>query len=156
MLFPENPEKRPELWDSIRLQINRESMCYLVSAGKENANGIATVVSELFQDNILRRMKRSQICRISASRGVAIAPHFAASLDGSMASVTELIALPCDGIQTVTAERLRRYLEIAVINLLYVGGNVSEVFVPISIPPWKMADADIQSLPTGVVFRKKA
>ena len=74
MLFPENPEKRPELWKSAMEQLTHEEMCYLVLEGAGYPDASGTVDSKL-AEKVIQRMRQSNISRISASRGKAISPR---------------------------------------------------------------------------------
>ncbi|NRR28663.1 hypothetical protein HSX11_00385 [Oxalobacteraceae bacterium] len=155
MLFPEDPEKRPELWHSFRAQLGHDPMCLLIANGKASPDAPATRVNTDEQAEILRRMQAAKICRISANHGNAISPHFAATLIGHQARVCELMALPNDGRLAIEPAELKEILETAILNLLYAQEGVSEILIPLQIPVWEMADADIHALPTGLLFRKK-
>lgn len=154
MLFPENPEKRPELWESAIEQLNHEEMCYLIVDGAGYPDASATVDSKL-AEKVIQRMRQSNISRISAARGKAISPHFAANLQDTTATITELVSYPSEGLRFVRTERLRQDVETAVINLMFGGERVDAVFVPLELEPWEMKDAEIQSAEKGVLFRKR-
>lgn len=154
MLFPENPEKRPELWKSLIEQLTHEEMCYLVLEGVGYPDASATVDSEV-AEKVVQRMRQSNVSRISASRGRAISPHFAANLEDAIATITEFVAYPSEGLKTVRLEKLRQDVETVVINLMFGGGTVDAVFLPLELEPWEMKDAEIQSAKKGVLFRKR-
>jgi hypothetical protein len=155
MLFPENPEKQPELWQSVTEQLGREKMCYVVLNGMGYPDANATVHPNVSAEKVIQRMKNAKICRISATRRKAIAPHFAADLDGETASIIEFVTYPSEGMQTVNVEQLRRDLETAVINLLFGSRGVNTVFVPIVITAWNMKDVEVKSTIDGLMFSKR-
>jgi hypothetical protein len=155
MLFPENPEKRPELWESMEKQLAHEAMCYVVIDGIGYPDASATLGINVSAENLVQRMKSAMICRISASHGKPIAPHFAANLEGATASITEFVTYPSEGTQTVNVGQLRHDLEAAVINLLFGSGEINRVFVPLDINPWDMRDAEVHSTSEGLMFNKR-
>jgi hypothetical protein len=153
MLFPEDPKKRPALWESMKEQLAHDSMCYVVLDGIGYSNASASL--DINTEKMIQQMKSAMICRISARHGKAIAPHFAANLNDSTASITVFITYPSEGSQVVAIEQLRRDLETAVINLLFCGGEVNAVFVPLDISPWDMSDAEVHSTQEGLMFSKR-
>jgi hypothetical protein len=155
MLFPENPEKRPSLWDSITTQLAKEAMCFLIQEGIGNPLAEAKEPARNVADLVLSRLRSAQICRISASGGRAVAPHFACKREGDTALVTELMTYPSEGGATVDNDKLKRDLETAAVNLLFAEGGVSTVIVPLHLVPWTMRDAEINLTAEGLVFRKK-
>lgn len=99
-------------------------------------------------------MYHSQICRISASRGKAIAPHFSGTRNGDEVFISEFITYPSNNSATSDSAQLHRDLESAAINLIYGGSKVLSVFIPLILDPWEMADVKISSTKDGLVFRK--
>jgi hypothetical protein len=95
------------------------------------------------------------ICRISANRGKAVSPHFAGSYEKNAVTLAEFLTTPSEGAITVDDEKLKRDLETAVINLFFAHEGISTVFVPLSLAPWEMPDAEVALLPDGLAFRKR-
>lgn len=155
MLLPENPEKRPGLWDSVATQLAQEAMCFIIKDGVGNPLAEAKDASRDMAELALSRLRASQICRISANRGRAVSPHFAGKREGDTVLLTELLSYPSEGALTVDNEKLKRDLETAVINLFFTDGGVSTVLVPLHLAPWAMQDAEISLTQEGLVFRKK-
>jgi len=154
MLLPENPEKRPGLWDAVASQLAREATCFIINDGVGDPFVEAREPNSDMAVLALSRLQAAQICRISAQRGTAISPHFAGKHEGATVSLTEFWTTPSEGGETVDSEKLKRELETAVINLFFAGDGVSTVFVPLSIASWSMRDADVHVVQEGLVFRK--
>lgn len=155
MLLPENPEKRPNLWDSVATQLAQEAMCFIIKEGVGSPLAEAKEPNKDMAELALSRLRASQICRISANRGRAVSPHFAGKRENDTVLLTELLSYPSDGALTVDNEKLKRDLETAVINLFFTDDGVSVVLVPLQLAPWSMQGAEISLRREGLVFRKK-
>jgi hypothetical protein len=156
MLLPENPEKRPSLWDGVAAQLAHESMCFIIEDGVGDTLAEARGPGSEVADLALPRLRALPICRISANRGKAVSPHFAGSYEKNAVTLAEFLTTPSEGAITVDDEKLKRDLETAVINLFFAHEGISTVFVPLSLAPWEMPDAEVALLPDGLAFRKKA
>ncbi len=154
MLFPENPNKRVGLWESFAEQLANQVMCFLITNGVGQPTILAKILTRPEIDELLLRMHKADICRISVSRGKAIAPHFSAIFDQGIGSVTELITILPNALETITETQLRLDLETTVINLLYTNPTLHTVVVPLHIPMWDIKDVNIQSNDYGLEFRK--
>lgn len=154
MLFPEDPVKRPSLWQSVTTQLGHEKFCFLVDEGVGNPMAEARTPTAELVDKTIERLRAAAVCRIGASRGVAVSPHFAGQLDGSSIRLTEFMALAPEGSLHVNPSQMQRDLETAVINLLYMGEGIKSVAVPLQVPPWSMKDARIESTADGLIFHK--
>lgn len=151
MLFPSNPEKRPELWQNLESQLLSTNMCFVVSNGSGNPLVEAQEPVEEIVHAVLSRLRSSQFCRISANRGNAISPHFAGRFVGTSAFLDELITYPYSGKTTVDIKQLRNDLETAVIDLFATAGATS-VAVPLHLDPWSMENTLITLGSGGMVF----
>ena len=154
MLFPQDPKKRPALWESLVAQLAREAMCCLIAHGRQCVDSTAKVLNQHALDEIAQRFRAAPICRVSSSRGAAISPHFAAALNGDCATIVELIAAPKVGALAVDDAQLRNDVETAVINLLYGTENIRSVVVPLQLMSWSMTDAGVQNVAAGLLFTK--
>ncbi|MCD2476472.1 hypothetical protein LRN56_16935, partial [Staphylococcus aureus] len=65
------------------------------------------------------------------------------------------LSLPPVGKLVISQEQLKHDLEIAVVNLLFSGGEASMVVVPLNLTPWAMKDVDVNLKPEGLIFTKK-
>lgn len=90
MLLPEDPNQRPELFDSVAESMTNNSDNLVVLEGhvdesrKSNALGQA----ELF----LKSLRESAVSRVCASGGTAIPPFFAISSDGGELRLQSYVA----------------------------------------------------------------
>lgn len=155
MLFPENPENRPSLWDSVARQLAQEQMYFVVSGGVGILDSKAIRLDHDAVSNVMDRLRNSPVCRISASRGQAISPHFSGRFEDGNFYITEFIAIPLASSVAPDVSQLRNDLESAAINMLYGGGGAASVFVPLTIEPWAAKDVEIRSNEKGLVFEKK-
>lgn len=155
MLFPEDPDKRPNLWHSLAEKLVREPIFCLVAHGEQCDVSTARLLNEAAADELMKRFRAASLSRISSSRGAAISPHFAATLDGDCARIVELITVPEVGALEVNERQLRDDVETAVINLLYGARNIRSVIVPLRLSPWVMTDADVQDMGAGMLFTKR-
>ena len=156
MIFPENPEKRPSLWDSVAMQLAQKPMCLVIAEGVGNPTVEAVMLGRDLVELTMARLRKTHICRIGANRGMAVSPHFAGTREGQTVSLTEFLSQPSEGTLMVKSEALKRDLETAVINLLFADSEVNMVFVPLCLALWTMKDAEVISTPTGLVFKKRA
>jgi hypothetical protein len=155
MLLPENPERKPSLWDSVEKQLAQEAMCFIVKEGVGNPLAEANEPSKDVAELTLSRLRESQICRVSANHGRAVSPHFAGRREGDTVLLTEFLSYPSEDALTVDNGKLKRDLETAVINLFFTGGGISTVLVPLQLAPWATQEAEISLTREGLAFRKK-
>ncbi|WP_139208551.1 hypothetical protein [Achromobacter sp. NFACC18-2] len=156
MLFPENPEKCPTLWDAIAKQLRQEAMCFVITEGYGNPRAEAQRPTDDLAQQVITRLQQSQLCRISASRGAAVSPHFAGMRDGASVFITDFLSAPFVGMQVIQPDQLQRNLEVAVVNLLFAESGVSRVVIPLHLTPWAMRDAKVHPTAGGLVFTKRA
>lgn len=156
MLLPENPEKRPKLWDAVATQLAETAMCFIIKDGVGNPLAESKRLNREETELGLSRLRDAQICRITANRGSAVSPHFAGKREGDTVLVTELLTSPSQAALTVDNEKLRRDLETAVINLLFTESGVDTVLVPLPIKPWAMQDAEISLVQEQLIFTKRS
>jgi hypothetical protein len=154
MLFPEDPKKRPQLWEALSDQLARQDVALVVNKG----GGDATVPSKrLSSDEIealVARMKGASISRISANRGVAIGPHFSGQIKDWSVTITDFVTTRGSSPSGTDLAQLQNDLETAALNLLYGGGQLNVVRLPIRIAKWNSKDLNIQSLSEGIEVRK--
>jgi hypothetical protein len=156
MLFLENPENKPALWNALLAQLEKEKMCFLIADGVVDANAKALNLDQSTAKTFIDKIKKSEICRISSNRGQAISPHIAGFRKGNSVVITELITYPSDNLPTKNSRELQNDLESIVINLFYAGGNTESVLIPSNLEPWVMKDVEVQSTEEGLVFKKIA
>lgn len=154
MLLPEDPKRRPELWDGLREQLAHERLCYVITEGVGNTNAEASIVDTRFADSLLRRMHLSKISRVSANHGKPISPHFAAEISDSLASITEFVTHPSDGALLVEPRRLRRELEIAVVAILFSDVETMSAYAPLNLQAWEMKDVRVEPRANGLIFTR--
>jgi hypothetical protein len=155
MLFLENPENRPTLWNALSNQLTQEKMCFLIADGVINSNEKAIDIDQNAAQVFIDKLKKLAICRISFNRGNAVSPHIAGTCENNMAIVTELVTCPSDNSETKNIDQLQNDLESVAINLFYAGGNIDSIFIPSNLEPWEMKDAEIRSAKGGLLFKKK-
>lgn len=144
MLFPEDPKKRPALWGSLAERLSADRYCYVVEQCVGNPAAEAVVRSADEVAATLARLRAANICRISASRGIAAAPHFGLQMvSPEQATLCEMVTFPSDGSAVALTERLRRDLETMAVSVLYDYPDIRELVVPVNIEPWQMADAKV-------------
>ncbi|WP_206996707.1 hypothetical protein [Trinickia mobilis] len=155
MLFLENPERRPSLWDSLTTQLTEQAMCIVIWDGLGNPLAQARILDSESAANAIAKLRASQVCRIGANRDQAISPHFAGRREDDTVTITELLTYPSEGSVTLGENKMKADLEAAVINLFFAEDGVKTVCVPIHLAPWTMDDAEIDLTQEGLVFKKK-
>ena len=156
MLFPEDPSKRPTLWASVTEKLASEPYCYAVENGAERQDRMPVVKSVDEAAQIVGRLRAADICRISASRGTPIGPHFALqwASDTDEARLVEFVALP--GSASATADEwLKRQLETMVVSVTVEFPHVRRIFVPLAMEPWTMPDVDIRATQMGLEITRR-
>jgi hypothetical protein len=154
MLLPEDPNRKPSLWDSVAMQLTQEAMCFIIEEGFGNPFVEAKPLTKNIAESALSRLRMSKICRISGNRGRAISPHFSGDRKDNTILLTEFLSYPSEGTLTVNDEKLKRDLEIAVINLFFTDHAINTILVPLNIAPWVMSDIKICLTEKGLVFKK--
>lgn len=151
MLFPEDPRKRPTLWGSLAERLSADRYCYVVEQGVGNPTAEAVARSADEVAATLKRLQESDICRISASRGIAVAPHFGLKMvSPGRAELRELITFASEGSTVALAEKLRRDLETLAVSVFYDHPDLRELVVPVAAEPWEMSDARVVRAEQGL------
>lgn len=109
-MFPENPEKLPSLWQRLLTQISSEPLCFLIKEGIGHCQASAAVLDAHDAAYLLERWQQADVCRVSASGERVVGRHFAAKRAGEVATITEFLARPTDGM-SLSYEQLMRDLE---------------------------------------------
>jgi len=148
MLFLEDPDQRPGLWESWRDRLSVEEVCCVVSDGRGNLEERSRVLGRSMIDELELRLRSLTIRRIGASHGNAIAPYFGLGLYKDEATVREFITYPAPGQRHVAEDRLRRDLESLAVDLFFFRSGVRTLSVPLSIESWTF-DAVASELSDG-------
>jgi hypothetical protein len=156
MLFPEDPNKRPTLWSSVAEKLASAPYCYAVENGAGMRDCVPMVKSRKEAAEIVGRLRAADVCRISASRGTAVGPHFAlrCAKGAEEAQLVEFVALP-DTDSVATDERLRRQLETMVVSVMYEFPRLRRILVPLAMEPWAMPDVETRAVGAGLEFARR-
>lgn len=157
MLFPEDPNKRSALWTSLAERLSTAPYCHVVQQGIGNPGAESMVCTPDEVAAILTRLRAADICRISASRGIAVAPHFCLRTESpQVACLYELITFPSDGLTTSSPDRLQQDLSAMAVCVFYDYPEVRELVVPLKLLPWQMSDAKIVATGGGLRITREA
>jgi hypothetical protein len=91
MWFPVDPDKRPELWDTLLENLQQMSVALLVRDGRIVNGAVASPLTDQDTRDVLNAFRLSEIKRIGSSRGNAVPPHAGFKVVKRTALVTDLI-----------------------------------------------------------------
>ena len=153
MLFPKNPKVIPSLWESVKSQMIRNKMLFLIRDGMPCYPLESGIMTETEADAWIEKLKKLPIVRFSSNRGIAISPHFACKHDDLGIRMVELVAFPFDG-GWENLEELQEILSISTLALLYEKNAAKDIVIPIHLPSWSMDGINVQEVQDGLLFRK--
>ena len=145
MLFPKNPKVIPGLWESVRSQMIRNKMLFLIRDGMPCYPLESGIMSETEADVWIEKLKKLPVVRFSSNRGITMSPHFACNLDDSGIRMVELVTFPFDGGWENLAE-LQEILSISTLALLYEKNAAKDIVIPIHLPSWSMDGINVQEV----------
>jgi len=155
VLFPEDPNMRTSLWSSLLLQLSSAEMCYLVAEGCPNLLTHGVRLSRRDASRLIDRLRRADICRLSASHGNLVSPHFAATGAHNEAILTDLIVYPSTPDNRASDEHIHRDLETAAASLLYAPPKFMKVRIPIDVPVWNSREAKLSKEGRHLIFTRQ-
>ena len=155
MLFPADPQRRPQLWDALIEQLNHNQLVFLVIEERFKISATTEILSKDFCESFIQRVKKLAVCRVSANRGIASSPHFFGNSRGKMVAITDFITTPSASSINIDTQKIKRDSETAVINLLYAHKEFEIVKIPINIQPWNIQDFMTEQNTDGLEFRRR-
>jgi hypothetical protein len=154
VLFPEDPHIRTSLWSSLLLQLSSTEMCFLLMEGSSNLRTHGVRLSQRDASFLIGRLMRADICRLSASHGNLVSPHFAATATHGEAILTDLITYPSMSNNPVSDEQLHRDMETAAASLLFAPPRFAKVRIPLQIPLWTSREAKLSQGSGHLIFTR--
>lgn len=154
MLFPEDPSRRTQLWEALQIQLARDEVSLIVDRGVGNPVAAVRKLANIESKELIERMQKAAICRISANHGNAIGPHFSGAIDDKCITITDFIAAPSKLPPRKMLDQIQRDFESAALNLLYGPNPFEAVQVPIKLSTWYSEDLEISKISGGLAFTK--
>jgi hypothetical protein len=137
MLFPTDPDKRPDLWSAFADKVAAGSISFVVHAGERLSDEARQVPVESASE-IVSSFRSADVVRLGSSRGNAIGPFFAFSLEAESARLVEYAIDPA--IQATSDEAMQEALQSVAINLFFERKEICRIFLPIVLPKWEAAE----------------
>lgn len=152
MLFPTNPDKRPELWSAFTDKAAAGSIFFLVHSGEllTDEDRQASKVESV--DEIVGLFRAADVVRFGSSRDNAIGPFFAFNLE---AGGVRLVEYAIDsGIQATSDHAIQEALQSVAINLFFERREISYISLPIVLTKWEVAEWEASVQDGETVLRR--
>ncbi len=134
MLFPIDPDSRPELWVGFSEKLADGKLSFLVRDGRGVLPGCRTSFHIGGADEIMCCFRGADIVRFGASRGQAIGPFFALKLSADTACLSEyVVESDCCSDSVV-----REDIQSLAINILYQCRSVKIIHLPFVSSEWTL------------------
>jgi hypothetical protein len=136
MLFPTDPEKRPELWRKFTEKMTSGKIALIVHRGKivTDANHLSYSAKEV--DQMVNSFRSADVVRFGAERGQAIGPFFALKLVGRVAQLVEYAIDP--DIQSESSAAIQEAIQSLSINLFFESRNITGISIPFVLARWEI------------------
>lgn len=148
MLFPTNPEKRPELWSKFTDKISSGKIAVIVHRGEVSTDPNHPSLFVEGVDQLIDSFRSADIVRFGADRGQAIGPFFALKLiDGSARLVEYAIDL---SLQSNSDSDIQEALQSLAINLFFEYKKITDISLPFVLSSWELDEwkAEISEIGT--------
>jgi hypothetical protein len=154
MLFPTDPNKRPELLPAFSEKMAAGNISFIVHSGERFLGDNLLVSKSESADEIVTSFHTADVVRFGANRGYAIGPFFAFNLNEGSARLIEYAV--DSGIQTTSDDAIQEALQAVAISLFFERKDISQISLPIILPKWEVVEweASIQNGKT-VLHRKE-
>lgn len=134
MLFPTDPNKRPELWSAFATKVAGGSLSFVIHSGKRLSDGDRQAPTVGSVDEIVSLFRTAAVVRFGSSRGDAIGPFFAFNLDEGTARLVEYAV--DSTLQSSSEEVVREALQSVAINLFFERIEITHIFLLLTLPKW--------------------
>jgi hypothetical protein len=138
MLFPTDPNKRPELWPAFSEKVAAGKISFIVHSGERFLGENLQLTMTESADEIITSFRTADVVRFGASRGYAIGPFFAFNLNEGNARLIEYAV--DSGIQTTSDDVLQEALQAVAINLFFERKDISQISLPIILSKWELTE----------------
>ncbi|MFC5743196.1 hypothetical protein [Dyella tabacisoli] len=153
MLFPTDPDKRPDLWSAFAGKVAAGSISFVIHSGERlsEKDRQAPIVEGV--DDIVNSFRSADVVRFGSSRGSAIGPFLAFDLEAGGARLVEYAF--DSGIQAPSDEAMQEALQSVAINLFFERKEISCIFLRIALPKWDAVEWEASAQGGVTVLRRK-
>lgn len=152
MLFPTDPDKRPELWSAFVGKVAEGAISFVVHCGERLSDEGGQMRTSESVDQIVSSFRSASIVRFGSSRGQAIGPFFAFDFEAGTARLVEY-AIDLE-IQTASDGAMEEALQSVAINLFFERKDITQIFLPMVLPGWKSAEWEASAYGSETLLRR--
>ncbi|MGE8210186.1 MAG: hypothetical protein ACN6RH_11800 [Stenotrophomonas rhizophila] len=134
MLFPVDPDSRPELWVGFSEKLAEGKLSFLVRDGRVVLPDRRTLLHIGGADEIMCCFRGADVVRFGASRGQAIGPFFALKLSADTACLAEYAV----ELGRCSDSVVREDIQSLAINILYQCRSVKIIHLPFVSSEWAL------------------
>lgn len=136
MLFPTNPEKRPELWGKFTEKMASGKITFIVHRGEVSTDSNHQSLLAEGVDQLVNSFRSADVVRFGADRGQALGPFFALALVDGTAHLVEYAIDP--SIQSNADVAIQEALQSLALNLFFESKNITNISLPFVLPGWEL------------------
>ncbi|WP_267126389.1 hypothetical protein [Xanthomonas sacchari] len=153
MLFPTNPDKRPELWGKFVDKVAANTVSFVVHDGRMvTAENQKKQLNESV-DEIVNSFRSAGIVRFGSNRGHVIGPFFAFSASEGVARLVEYAIDP--GIHSFSNGAMQEALQSVAINLFFEQKEIEKIALPFYLSHWEVGEWSVATEAGKTVLHRK-
>lgn len=134
MLFPTNPEKRPELWSKFTEKVLKGKISFIIHNNKHVPEDTPEKSLAERAEQVISSFQSADIVRFGSSHGQAIGPFFALFVVDGVAHVAEYAIDRF--IQSRSNRDVQEAIQSLAINLFVERKDIAEISIPLSLAGW--------------------
>lgn len=151
MLFPTNPNRRPELWGDFSEKLRSNLIQFIVRDGKHVVDREKELPFVENDGRVIDSFRAADIIRFGASRRSAIGPFLAFALTGSTARLVEYAI--DKNMHSTSDSAIQEALQSVAINFDFEEKNISEIFLPFKLDGWDVGEWSMAQNEEGTLLQ---
>lgn len=138
MLFPTNPDKRPELWSRFAEKVAAGAVSFIVHDGRMMSAENQQILLVEDVDQIVDSFRSAGVVRFGSSRGHAMGPFFAFKVREGVARLVEY-AIDRE-IQATSNSAVQEALQSVAINIFFEQKEIIKILLPFYLSSWDVSE----------------
>lgn len=127
MFIPVEPNSVSGIWDKLQRSLSEQSLCLVVSDGKQIENPADTRLSTDEATDLIDKLKSRDHVRVGTIRTEPTPSHFSINLDGNNGELMEFVAMSSD------KERIRKDLSLVLQFTFFEIKDIGELLIPLIV-----------------------
>ncbi len=154
MLFPTDPEKRPELWSKFTEKMVSGQIEFLAHRGEVISSAYRLPVLTEGPHRLIGSFRLADVVRFGASGGQPLGPYFALAL---LAKTAYLVEYAIDHrTQSNEGAAMQEALQSIALNLFFKCRHIIRISLPLVLPGWELKEWKALAGESGTTLLRQA